>query len=337
MSTVYNAAWRNRADRSIARGSAISTTVLDPFPTHLSHGKGAFVYCADTGKRYIDFLSGLGTNLFGYGNEEIAKAVSQAYLTGSALSLSSSLEVECAELIQLDMPWVKRSVFIQGEKSALRAAIEIAEAATGKTPIVFGSGGHPPDEGLHISSLQGLQKTCRETGTWLVMDETMTGYRWPRLSLSRWAGIEPDLICLGGAMGGGMSLSAVCGRDAKGMNRHFYLYSAGDRTALAAFKAVHQMLKRPQWDLEDLQERGKLFIQNFNRLLEGVVSLEGCPTHARLRGDQNSKVVFLQESRKAGLLFGSEFYFGFQHRELTEEVLGILKDIAMKIKLGGNL
>lgn len=385
-STASNTTWRNRSERSIAQGALTNSKrpqsfVDGVYPTHLSHGKGAIVHCADTGRKYIDFICGLGSNLFGYGNEEIAKAVTQAYLSGSALSLGSPLEVECAELLQAAMPWVKRTKFLKTGTEACSAAIRIARAATGR-PYVRSAGYHgwsdafvslsPPAKGVspdfqHVLSfyddtplddcaaviiepvitdwseerrqwLLELQERCRKAGAWLIADEVITGYRWPKLSVSRWAGIEPDLVCLGKAIGGGMPLAAVCGRDARAMDDPAYFVSStfgGDRTALAAFKAVHGMLKRPQWDLEDLWERGKLFQAKFNELMGGYVRIEGYPTRGVLAGEPLAKAIFMQEACKAGLLFGPSFFFGFQHREHIAEVLNLVRDISLKIKLGG--
>lgn len=390
--TGSNFTWRNRAERSIAQGALTNSKrpasfVDGVYPTHLSHGKGAFVYCADTGRRFIDFICGLGTNLFGYGNEEIGKAITQAYLTGGSLSLGSPLEVECAELLQAAMPWVKRTKFLKTGSEACSAAIRIARAATGREGVLSegyhgwhddfvyltkpavgvprGDHGfesrdwtttYHPAYSLNSTAaviiepvitdwsedrrqwLLALQDRCRKSGTWLICDEVITGYRWPKLTVSRWAGLEPDLICLGKAIGGGMPLAAVCGKDAKAMDDPQYFVSstfAGDRTALAAFKAVHHMMKRPQWDMEDLWERGKLFIAEFNRLMGGIVSIEGYPTRGVLAGEPEAKALFMQEACRAGLLFGPSFFFGFQHRELVDEVLSVLKEIALKLRLGG--
>ncbi len=395
--TAFEGTWRNRAERAIAQGALTNSKrpqsfVYGVYPTHVSGGRGAFVYCADTGRRYIDFICGLGSNLFGYGNEEIGKAIHNAYLTGSALSLSSSLEVECAELLQAAMPWVKRTKFLKTGSEACSAAIRIARAATGRE-LVLSVGYHgwhddfvalsepatgvprlddeygarprqwilpledDPDWSQLFAAaaviiepvvtdwseerrlwLQALQAKCRETGTWLICDEVITGYRWLRLTVSRWAGLEPDLVCLGKAIGGGMPLAAVCGRDAKAMDDPEYFVSstfAGDRTALAAFKAVSGMLKKPQWDLEDLWERAKLFIAAFNGLTEGIVKIEGYPTRGILMGEAGSRALFMQEMCKAGVLMGPSFFFGFQHRELTDEVLAVVKDVCLKIRLGG--
>lgn len=393
VSTAYNSTWRNRAENAIAQGALTNSKrpqsfVDGVYPTHVSHGKGAFLFCADTGKRYIDFVCGLGSNLFGYGNEEIARAVSQAYLTGASLSLGSRLEVECAETLLGVLPGMKRVKFFKTGSEACSAAIRIARAATGRVWVLSDAyhGWHDPFVSLtepakgvprnparsnlaierlseHDYLLESaaaaavivepiitdwsesrrqwlidLQERCKKTGTWLILDEVITGYRWPGLSVTKWAGLEPDLVCLGKAIGGGMPLAAVCGRDAAAMDDPEYFVSstfAGDRTALAAFKAVNEMMRGPRYDVSDLWERGKVFQERFNAVLDGIVAIEGYPTRGILKGTPEAKAIFMQEACKAGLLFGPSFFFGFQHAELTEEVLATLKDVALKIKTGG--
>ena len=48
----------------------------------------------------------------------------------------------------------------------------------------------------------------------LIFDEVITGFRFLFGSFSQIAGIEPDLICLGKIIGGGLPIGAVAGRAA---------------------------------------------------------------------------------------------------------------------------
>ena len=49
--------------------------VFNRQPVCLSHGKGAVVFDTD-GKQYIDFLGGIAVNIFGHGDKDIVKAIS---------------------------------------------------------------------------------------------------------------------------------------------------------------------------------------------------------------------------------------------------------------------
>jgi len=76
-------------------------------------------------------------------------------------------------------------------------------------PIQGRGGVRPPPPGF----LEGLGKLARRHGTLVIADEIMTGLgrcgtRWRSVD----AGLVPDLICTGKALGGGLPVSACLGR-----------------------------------------------------------------------------------------------------------------------------
>lgn len=221
------------------------------YPTHLTRGEGVHVWDAN-GKRYIDYICGLGTNLLGYGHPAIARAIQKELTQGYSLSLGTTLEVQAAERVKEFFPWVERVKFLKTGTEACMGAIRFARAFNGR-PFIATRGYHgwsdefvsmtPPARGLiqsmrmqtlttleaineqtaavivepvetevDLKWLKRLKEVCQEKGALLIYDEVITGFRFLKHSVARHSDILPDLIVIGKAMAGGMPLAAICGR-----------------------------------------------------------------------------------------------------------------------------
>ena len=75
-------------------------------------------------------------------------------------------------------------------------------------PVVGNMNCVPPIPGF----LQALRDCCSAHGAVLIMDEVMTGFRIGAKGASDYYGIEPDLICLGKVICGGMPVGAFGGK-----------------------------------------------------------------------------------------------------------------------------
>ena len=69
-----------------------------------------------------------------------------------------------------------------------------------------------PSHDADAAFLAAVRDLTREAGALLIYDEIMTGFRYPGGSVQAATGVVPDLACLGKALGGGLSLSALVGR-----------------------------------------------------------------------------------------------------------------------------
>jgi glutamate-1-semialdehyde 2,1-aminomutase len=140
-----------RAHESIAQGYLTNSKrpeslVMGVYPTHLKRGYGCHVW-DHSGKKYIDFITGLGTNIIGYANERVNLAMGAQMTQGASLSFGTELEIEVAEKVKEVMPFVDCVKFLKTGTEACMAAVKIARAATGKS-LVLSEGYHGWSDGF---------------------------------------------------------------------------------------------------------------------------------------------------------------------------------------------
>ncbi|MGO8757504.1 MAG: glutamate-1-semialdehyde 2,1-aminomutase [Terracidiphilus sp.] len=99
----------------------------------------------------------------------------------------------------------------QNDFSALKAAFVAhpnSVAAVIVEPIVGNAGCIPPARGY----LAGLRKLTERHGALLIVDEVMTGFRVALGGACELYGLEPDLVCLGKIVGGGLPVGVFGGK-----------------------------------------------------------------------------------------------------------------------------
>lgn len=109
----------------------------EQWPAYFSKAKGCKVWDLD-GKEYIDVsIMGIGTNILGYGHDEVDEAVMRTVKSGNVSTFNCPEEVELAEnLIKLN-PWADmvRLARTGGESNSV--AIRIARAASGRDKVAI--------------------------------------------------------------------------------------------------------------------------------------------------------------------------------------------------------
>lgn len=157
--------WHRRAQDCIAHGALTNSKrpeclVKGVYPTHLKRGSGCFLWDV-SGKKYVDFICGLGTNLLGYGDDEIAAVISNQARLGACLSLGSEMEVLAAEKVKELFPFIEQVRFLKTGTDACNAAVRIARTKSGRIKVLS-SGYHgwgdefvalsPPALGVNLGS-----------------------------------------------------------------------------------------------------------------------------------------------------------------------------------------
>ena len=136
----------------------------------------------------------------GHSDSLLVKAGSGALTMGvpSSPGVSASLADHTVTLSYNNIEQLKQTFADIGEQ----IACIIVEPVVGNMNCV------PPIPGF----LQALRDCCSAHGAVLIMDEVMTGFRIGAKGASDYYGIEPDLICLGKVIGGGMPVGAFGGK-----------------------------------------------------------------------------------------------------------------------------
>lgn len=133
--------WR-RAKKVIPGGNMLLSKRPEMFlpeqwPTYFDRARGCRVWDLD-GTEFIDMsIMGIGTNILGYGNEEVDEAVRRVVEKGNMSTLNCPEEVWLAERLVQMHPWADMVRFARSGGEANSIAIRIARAATGKTKVAI--------------------------------------------------------------------------------------------------------------------------------------------------------------------------------------------------------
>jgi len=129
-----------RANKCIASGALTNSKrpesfVRGVYPTHLISGSGAFLTDVN-GKRFVDFICGLGASLYGYNHHLLTDIGVKAESLGCTLSLSTKYEVETAERVQEFFPVMHKMRFLKTGSEACTAAVTIARSYTKRSVVL---------------------------------------------------------------------------------------------------------------------------------------------------------------------------------------------------------
>lgn len=188
------------------------------------------------------------------------------------------------------------------------------------------------DSPARIEWLRKLIADCHANNTIIIFDETITGIRYKNLAVYLHHQLDPDLVILGKAIGGGMPLSIVGGKK-QIMEADYFISGSyfGDRVALSAARTALELAMdtySPNW----LWDKAQNFITAFNKI-SPKLQMVGYPTRGVFQGHEVYKALFWQQAIRSGILFGPSYFISPDLIPELDHVLSICEVIEVQTRL----
>ncbi len=163
--------------------------------------------------------------------------------------------------------------------------------------------------------LQHIVDFCKYSGTVVIFDEVITGFRMAPGGARQALGVIPDISCYGKAMANGMAVSAVAGPWEIMQNFEYGFWSTthgGETISLAAAKATLEQLADGKL-LADMAIKGEWLR---DKLEEYGVPVTGYPQHLVWNFDDLEHKTWVQQCfAEDGILFNGHFFMSAAHTE----------------------
>lgn len=144
----------------IPGGATRSLSYFKPYPIHISHGRGAYVYTHE-GHALLDVTNAYGALVHGHGDPDVVKAVSQGIENGSQYSSPTEGQYRLARLLCERIPGFDKVRFVNSGTEATLFAMRTARAVTGRDKILKMTGGF---HGTHDSVAASTKKNVITAG-----------------------------------------------------------------------------------------------------------------------------------------------------------------------------
>lgn len=195
-------------------------------------------------------------------------------------------------------------------------------AAVITEPVMCNSGCILPKPGY----LEGMRELTRELGILMIMDEVITGFRMGLGGAHGRFGLMPDLVTVGKAMGGGISISGVAGSAPvmalieNGTVSHLGTLNGNCAATAAAWATLQELARDGGSCFARMEQTAGTLVQGIRDLLKrhgipGVVNQAGPVFHLMFTGEPKVEDFEAFGRRDAGR------YSRFAERLLEEGVL----------------
>ena len=174
-----------------------------------------------------------------------------------------------------------------GDVSSLRAAVDNETSAVLLEPVLGEGGVIPARDGY----LEAARKACDTAGALLILDEVQTGVgRCGAWLASQLADVQPNVVTLAKALGGGLPIGACLSREgiAFAAGEHASTFGGGP-IVCAASLAVLEVIEK-EGLLENAKQRGEQLIKGLGELQVETRGL-GLLVGAKVEGEKADPIV----------------------------------------------
>ena len=187
---------------------------------------------------------------------------------------SLSVTYKSAYRAPFEPPVSSQTTFVPySDADAVRQAISENTAAVILEPVQGEGGVNIPDHGY----LKEVREICDETGTLLIFDEVQTGFgRTGTWFCKEHFGVEPDIMSMAKAIGGGFPMGAIAARDGISFERgqHAATFGGGPLACAAALASMEAIKEEKLLDRS--REIGAYFMEKLGKMgRDDVVEVRG--------------------------------------------------------------
>jgi len=363
---------------NIAQGSLTNSKHPDRFvrpfyPTVIRGGLGPYLYDTEN-REYIDFICGLGGNLFGYNCPQI-EGIHDKSMFG-CYSLPTVHEIELAKRVRERFPWIEKVKFVNDGSSGCTAAIDISRSYQSKRDrtIIYSEGyhgWHPDFKAIYnhgdLVFLKRLPKDIEDISKdacCIIIEPVMLDNSQDRREyLNRLrdycskneiilifdetiTGLryEKDLVAKAWSiepdiMIFGKALAngdkiSCVGGKAKYMQGDYFVSGTFHGNTRPIIAARRCLNLSIKKDPKVLMDQGLFFMEQLSQCARGLFQLIGYGSRGAFVGDKTMVALFFQEMAKAKVLFGPSFFISYAHFDVLDDVLKLARTVGDRMKTG---
>lgn len=161
-----------------------------------------------------------------------------------------------------------------------------------------------------------IRELCSARDIVLIFDEVVSGLRVPKYCFSNFWEIQPDLLCIGKALGNGHPLAVMGGRRDIMETPGYFLSNTHNGESCAIETAMRTLDAITPEVLIRMWGDGSNILSEINQI-NPIIQLKGYATRAEWAGSEEHRALFIQEMHKRSHFVGKAWFFNAHHTPVS--------------------